>query len=522
SREGFYDYARYREAASTVQLWIRSLSCGAFPGQFAPGGHALEPDGLFSLSSLADLTDPEVLGRVVGPLREYYREVLFPELARRQPRLVGINITYASQLPYALWLLRELRELLPESLLVCGGTEVSGVWKYLGDRGNMGRLFAGADACVVGEGETAFLRLLEAASAGRKPEPAPNTVLFDRATAECTPPPGIHYENLEELPTPDYTLMRSDLYFSPHTMVYYSPTRGCYWNKCTFCDYGLNFGTPTSPWRQRSVERTVEDLRAISRQTPYVYLSVDVLAPRSILAVAEGIAEAGIDVRWSAEIRLERYFDRERCEMLARSGCAAVSVGFESGSQRILNRIRKGTDLEQIRTTVRNFAAAGIAVQMMGFTGFPTETRDEAMASVAYLQECEEHWTVAGLGDFALTPGAILAQSPLEFGLFNVRPLRGEDIHRTLHYQEVPRPAKSPAERREVARAKQSLGRAEFDRPWAGGIDTAHSLFYYSEYGRSFPGQVLPAALQGGMPEGQALALNGVLLEEERFDLLAL
>jgi hypothetical protein len=523
--ETFYDYSSYREAVRQVLLWTESLSCDAFPGQFSAGGSSLAVErGLFSFSSVADLSDPLLLDRVVGPFRPYYHRELFPDISRQRPSVVGINVTYMSQLPYALWLVREIRRLLPETYLVCGGTEVSAVWKNLADRNWLGRLFRGADACVVGEGETAFVRILEAAKAGKPPGAIPNVVRLDRERGTIIPPPSFQYEDLNALPTPEFGLMRQDLYFSPHPLVYYSPTRGCYWNKCTFCDYGLNFGTPTSPWRQRNAEAVVRDLQITSAYTPYVYLSVDVLAPGYLLKLAQVVVDAQIDLRWSAEIRLEKYFNTERCQLLGRSGCVAVSVGFESGCQRILDLIQKGTRLDHIEATIRSFAEAKIAVQMMGFTGFPTETYEEALESVDYLLRNGSSWTVGGLGEFLLTPGAIIAMRPDEFGIWDLRPPIGEDICRSLTYRETAGPAKTPAEERAVEEAKNKLVRAEFTRPYAGGTDSAHSIFYYARYGRSFPGSFVPANPPSAdwCRDDAVPALNGKLLPREPFDLLSL
>ena len=519
--ETFYDYAQYREAVLQIELWMNSLSCSAFPGQFI--GTSLKWEGgLFNSSSEADLTNKELLDRVVGPFREYFHDLFFPDLRHQQYDLVGVNITYTSQLPYTLWLLQELRRILPDVYLVCGGTEVSDVWKYAINRDSFARIFQAADACVVGEGETAFARILEALSRRQRPAQIQNVVCLDRQNGNYTPAPSIAYEDLDLLPTPDYELMSSDSYFSPHLFYYYSPTRGCYWNKCTFCDYGLNFGTPTSPWRQRNLELIVRDLQAISQLTPYVYLSVDVLAPGALLKLAQAIIDARIDIRWAAEIRLERYFNEERCETLRRSGCVAVSVGFESGNQRILDLIRKGTMLDQIEVTLRNFNRAGIAVQMMGFTGFPTESYTEAMESISYLKRTCSHWTVGGLGDFVLTPGAIVAQRPSDFNITNVRPFVGNDINRCLNFDELPGAAKTGEETLAIEEAKKELERAEFGRPFAGGTDSAHSIFYYSEYGPAFPQSLISNGASPQIRDDIPVVLNGKIIRYERYDLLAL
>jgi hypothetical protein len=62
-----------------------------------------------------DLTDDAVRDRIVGPLRNYFHQVLFPELQRGGYQVVGIDVTYTSQMPHALWLLRALPSSGPHS-----------------------------------------------------------------------------------------------------------------------------------------------------------------------------------------------------------------------------------------------------------------------------------------------------------------------------------------------------------------------------------------------------------------------
>ena len=510
----FYDYAGYYDAVRTIQLWLQSLSLEAFPGQFG-GGFNLDALSA-SLCSIEELTNPLTLARIVGPFRGYFEQRFLPWAAEQRFDLIGLNVTYTSQLPYALWLARELRRVLPQSYIVCGGTEISDIWKYTLQRERLGELFAGVDACIVGEGESAFVELLEGLRAGRRPTSLANGVVFagDRT---ISPPPRITYENLDALPTPEYALLEDRGYFSPTPLVYYSPTRGCYWNRCTFCDYGLNFGTPTSPWRQRKLETVIEDLRKIAGHARFVYLSVDVLAPATIVKLARVLADEGIEVRWGAEVRLERHFSADACEALRRSGCVGVSVGFESGSQRILDAIDKGTKLSDIAATLGHFHDNDIAVQMMGFTGFPSETAAEALESVAFLDLHRENWTVAGLGDFILTPGAIVAMRPGDFGIVEHGPHANDDIARILRFREAT--PITAAERETIEASKKTLSRQNFDRPFAGGIDAPHSLFYYDRYGTAFPGTVVNSfEREREQVEDVRLVLNGRIIDDVFFD----
>jgi radical SAM superfamily enzyme YgiQ (UPF0313 family) len=162
--------------------------------------------------------------------------VLVPTL--RDAELIGMNVTYQQNLPFALYFVRQLRRLLgPEPRIGVGGTEVSAIWKYLTDRTRFFELFRDVDLAVVGEGEAPTPRSFAAGGERRGTMRA--------RTFSSTPEGGTarrsllpHYEDIRELPTPDFRMLPWDLYLSPQRFVYYSPTRGCYWNKCTFCDYG--------------------------------------------------------------------------------------------------------------------------------------------------------------------------------------------------------------------------------------------------------------------------------------------
>lgn len=515
----FYDYAQYRRATKDLQLWLRALAIEGFPGQFQKD-FTLSKTNLFNLNSAEDLSDKMTIDRIAAPFSPYFENILFEELRSFQPDVVGLSVTYTSQLPFAVWLLHQLRRVLPDAYLVCGGTEIAAVWKYSKASRAFGRIFSCADACVIGEGESAFLSILNSIARGERASRGPNIVSVQEDGAYDLHTE-IQYEDMNEVARPDYSLLDHSRYFSPFAMVYYSPTRGCYWNKCTFCDYGLNFNSPTSPWRSRNLNAVLADLTSIAQHTKYIYLSVDVLAPAAIVKLARAIISAGLKIRWAAEIRLERYFDRESCELLQKSGCVAVSVGFESACQRILDQIQKGTAPHQIEEVIRNFSNAGIAIQMMGFTGFPGETFPEAMETVDFLNRTRSHWTVAALGEFVLTPGAIVAQNPAEFGLDAVGAPQGDDVARWLIGFEKEGSSKSVEERDALEAAKRTLQTAEFDRPFAGGIDTAHSIFYYDKYGSQFPSKVRESADTLVRTGNEVVRICGKLLNE-RYSVLSM
>jgi anaerobic magnesium-protoporphyrin IX monomethyl ester cyclase len=222
------------------------------------------------------------------------------------------------------------------------------------------------------------------------------------------------------------------------------------------------------------------------------------------------VRDAGLAVNWGAEVRLERYWTRERCRDLRSGGCVAVSVGFESASQRVLDAMGKGTRLSDMRRTIANLADAGIAVQIMAFTGFPTETYDEAMATISFLERHRALWTLGDVGEFALTAGSMVAKDPARYGLTTVMPLTGQDIHRVLAMADVDR--LTGVERSTMETRKRAIRSTESDRPWLGGVDTPHSCFYHARYGTGLR-QLLGDYLRGrGRTERTAWRVNGRLV----------
>ncbi|MGG1660864.1 B12-binding domain-containing radical SAM protein [Brevibacillus sp. NRS-1366] len=508
SHEVFYDYSRYRLAVQLITSWMDALSLLAYPGQF--NGFNLSVSAFFNLQSSVDISSHEICEKITAPFEPYFRNVLLPRILESGYKTVGINVTYNFQLPFALTIGRMIRNTFPNIVVLYGGTEVSDVWKYLQDKSKFFSIFDSADACVIGEGEVAFTKLLGMIYEGKGFSVIPN-VHFHPRHSVTTELPSINYFNLAEMPTPDYSKLNWSLYLSPEPFVYYSPSRGCYWNKCTFCDYGLNGDSPTSPWRHNSIDKIIEDLEIFSKKYKFVYFSVDVLSPSMLLQLAEVIIKKKIDIRWGAEIRLEKYWSNERCELLKNSGCVAISVGFESGNQRILNLINKGTQVERVEETIKNFHSANIGVQIMGFTGFPTETLEEAMESVNFLNKLRAHWTFGGLGTFALTPGAIVAKKEQEFNITDVTPYDQEDIVRNLYYKEKGG-SRTNDERDFLKKQKGKLMLTQFDRPWVGGVDSSHSFFYHDRFGTAILRELNLQA--NPITYDQLYILNGYVVED--------
>jgi hypothetical protein len=344
----------------------------------------------------------------------------------------------------------------------------------------------------------------------------PNLVLPDASTgAGYLPgPPAV---DLRSLPAPDFDGMPLDRYLSPQLLLPYDPTRGCYWGRCAFCHYGLT-AAGTARYRERAVETVVEHLGALSSRhnTRFFYLSQDSVAPKTLGRLADALAASGLDLRWGTDLRPEAQLSRELCARLRRGGAVACSLGAESASPRVLHLIDKGITPKVAGKAIRNLARAGIAAEVMYFTDFPSETFDEAMATLAFLQNRAPHIAAFIVGQFELTHGSRVAREPARFGLREIWTVQGDALGTALFFAER-KPSKRHRERVRLEQALERLASGWFLRsyPWAGSLSTAHTIFYYDRFGsgvfRDLARQA-PGRLLGAMPARQISRMDLAML----------
>ena len=517
--ERFFDPGMYADAVTTISAALRVISAA-----YAP----LQLDFTAYRSPFA-LTTPDEMARDAEPERDpfdgYLARDLVPRLRRAGVDVVGLSVCFPGQLVPAYSFALKLKRALPEVHLVAGGPAITQVLLRL--QGPALRQALGPfDSAVVFEGEHTLLSLCRALSEGkgkgktspRELAPIPNLVLPD-SSAGAGYLPGPPTVDLRSLPAPDFDGLPLDRYLSPNLLLPYDPTRGCYWGRCAFCHYGLT-ATGTARYRERAVETVVEHLGALSARhnTRFFYFSQDSVAPKTLGRLADALAERGLDLRWGTDLRPEAHLVPELCARLRRGGAVACSLGVESASPRVLRLIDKGVTPTVVAKAVRNLAGAGIAAELMCFTDFPTETFDEAMATLGFLEKHASHIAAFIVGQFELTHGSRVAREPASFGLREIWSVQGDALGTALFFAE----RKASKRNRERVRLEQALDRLASgwllrSYPWAGSLSTAHTIFYYDHFGSGVfrdlsgqaCGQILGTALAGRAPRLDMTMLAG-------------
>lgn len=153
---------------------------------------------------------------------------------------------------------------------------------------------------------------------------------------------------------------------------------GCYWHKCAFCDTSLDYiGRFAAPF----ATTVVDNMERVACQTGCTgfHFVDEALPPKLLREVSEEILRRGDIFTWWGNIRFEKAYTQELCDLMADAGCVAVSGGLEVASDRLLKLINKGVTISQTVDACRHFKKSGIMVHTYLMYGFPTETLQESV-----------------------------------------------------------------------------------------------------------------------------------------------
>lgn len=395
----FYDFANYRQAMRTVDLAFQAISARHFPELIARRN--------YTGSVLHDLdTDEELQAYLADSGRclfaAAYQNGIVDAIVNVRPDLVGLSATFQDQFLPALVLARMIRQRLPGAHLVLGGAFTASRREALLARPWLFDLF---DSVVIGEGETALVAL----AAGTPLANVPN--LLYRVEGQVRESGRCVVEDMGQLGLPDYTGYDIAKYLVPGWDVLYDPTRGCHWNRCTFCTVSLS--TRAAP-RQREASRIVDDMAALCERhgTRVISFSADAIPVPLMRSVSEEIIRRGLDVGWSGEFALEKGLDRPTLDLFAGAGCLLLLFGLESASARVIRAMKKGTLPDRSARIIQDCSEAGIATLVRVMVGFPGETENELAETLGFIDEMSQQIDYCEINAFHLDSGAPIHQHP--------------------------------------------------------------------------------------------------------------
>ena len=472
----FYDYAAYKIDCKVLDAYFRLLRAVYYPTMITPWDypsvHALKTAAAIQLH----------LYDTINPYMVYYQEVLIPEIAKARPSVIGISMVYATQSVQALVIGMLLKEHLPGIQITMGGSYLT-QWALLMDEAQLALPFSATDSVICGEGEIPFVQVLEQYQNGTALAEVPNLIYREKGDGPIRRFETLVFTDLTEQPSPDFSDLDLTAYLIPEPVLPYMPTRGCYWQRCGFCQNHIGEFQPR-PYQFVPVDNAVVELSTLSQKHAcrHFHFCGDVIDTDYLQHFSQALQKTSTSIFWHTNLRAEKEFSAEFCAQLAKAGLKSVAVGIESGCRKTLDKMDKGLDIATIGAALGHLYDAGVATQVTGIFGFPGESEPEARMTAEFLKNHIDSISVFDVGLLLVLPGSAIHDEPLSFGV---------DV---ISYKQTrlmtPEPLWKAARRVSLAavnRLFEQLGGIEAtsflinDHPYVGALCANHSLLYFGK-----------------------------------------
>jgi radical SAM superfamily enzyme YgiQ (UPF0313 family) len=261
----------------------------------------------------------------------------------------------------------------PKALVVAGGPHVTPLGPELLEH------YASVDLACVGESDRTFLEIVDRFSKGESLQRIPGTVYRD-GDRIITAPERKNISDLDELASPHH-------FFDTHILM---TSRGCPWN-CTFCGAETSWGRG---FRANSIDYVLDAMESVSKRLPVKMIQIKddtfTTNKKRVLALCKQMQERKLGFFWSCDTRVDLLNDELLREMRL-AGCQRLSLGVESGSQKILDLIDKKITPQEILESTQLAKKYGIKVRYYMMLGNRGETRETFAETLAFLEKAAPH-----------------------------------------------------------------------------------------------------------------------------------
>jgi len=384
--------------------------------KFKAGGQT-PPTGLALLAAVCREKNYSV-AIIDAPAINLNSDQVLDKILELKPKYVGITAVTIS-LFNAIDIAKLLKEKYPQGKIILGGAHITAAPKETVER--FGMFF---DIAVLGEGELTIIDLLKTLN-HKKPLSDVKGIAYPDETGKhlIFTPPREFVEDLDSLPFPAYDLL-PDLakHYSPpvHTVKRFPvallmTSRGCP-GLCTFCDNKV-FGRKLRCNSADYVIKLILHLKKTYGIKEIQFRDDNFLVFRKrTIELCEKIIKKKIDIVWSCAGRVD-MITPEVLRLMKKAGCWQIWYGVESGSDRILTKIKKNTSQEKIARAIIETKKAGISPGGFFMIGMPTETEADIKKTIDTLLKLPlDEFHISHLTPF---PGSEIYASASQYGYFD-------------------------------------------------------------------------------------------------------
>lgn len=250
----------------------------------------------------------------------------------------------------------------------------------------------GADFVLLGEAEQTLSELLDEIENGQTDFLSIPGLAFKKNDAVIKTIKRNVLKDLDSLPFPAWDLVDIDAYRKTwlkhrgYFSLNMATTRGCPF-KCNWCAkpiYGNRYNS-------RSSQNVVKELKMLKEQFNFdhIWFCDDIfgLKPGWVHEFADLLEKEQLHFRFKIQARADLLLQEDYIHDLARAGCENIWMGAESGSQKILDAMDKGTTIEQIYNSTRLLKSNGIKPSFFIQFGYPGETKEDIHKTIRMINE---------------------------------------------------------------------------------------------------------------------------------------
>ncbi len=390
--------------------------------------------------------------------------------------LINISITDLSQIVPGLTLARLLKE-KTDAKICLGGNYI---YKIAPDLKKIPEIFSEyCDFFIVGDGEIASVELAEYMCGKRNIGDVHSLVYADEngnvITNETAP-----LLDMDNIYYPDFDCLNFGKYLAPEPVLPVQFGKGCYWSKCTFCD----FYTGQQKFDMKSVSRAVDEVEFLVNKYGFKHFNfVDEAVPPAFYnAFATELIKRNLKIYYSSFVRLEKAFTADVLQNMYNSGARYMMWGYESESPRIMELMNKGIDLSERKRILADSAKAGIWNVVTFLLGFPTETDEELQSTIDVIYDSTIVDTCVP-SNFALKKNAILKSKTDSVDITEFH--ENGELHISYKYSSLSSTMEEVKARRN--RFEKKFLEDTADRLWPHTFTEGdYLMFYLTRYGKDY------------------------------------
>ncbi len=474
SKEDFYDIEKLFKAFKILELGLKIASSVYYPSNLTFHSYDMRHSCRSSKAVLEAINDVKE-----NLFVEYFEKFTLPEILQGNPGLIGISIINISQLIPGLTLAALIKKASPEIHINIGGSVFT---RLINEISKNKELFSLFDSVIVHEGETALLNLIDHLENKSDIQDIPNLIYKEGSEIKLNRLNSVG-EDINSLPTPCFDGLPLQKYLSPELVIPILSSRGCYWNRCTFCDHGYGY---SGKYRPREVDLLFNDIKTLKDKynTSFFTFQDEGLSPKMMGALSDKLIESKIDISWLADSRFEPSFSSEIGKKLSLAGCKMLYFGLESANERVLKCMDKGIQKENVIQICKYCRDAGIWAHLFLIFGFPTETLKEARETMDFILSNNDRIRSMSFGSFQLTRHSKIYENPASFHVSRI--FHDNEIDLSLWYDcEVSEGLSKKETDVVIQEFYDKLSHKYVDLPIWSNLDREHLFLYIAHHRRS-------------------------------------